>query len=366
MVVIKRKQGENIKEDSMNGEGALIDLVIKGLTHLVPALASSLGSRAGESIGNEINELVKKQIKKIKGSDEEQTGTGIVNGKIVTASSSRSKKGNKGLVSEFGNPEIVPFAEKKMKGSGDIVLRAMSNSNISKPKKERKQRGKGTKPAGKQDGGKCLIVAEKGKKQCGKGTKPSGLVGGECGCKKGDGFNVAGKSNPSPKRRLTKKQKEEMQNGEGMSCQNGEGACVSESMVKNLFHKTVRDVVDKLGDKATNSIELNLLGKEMFGKKFVGVFPVDKITSAKSKKYSIVNLDSSDQPGSHWISVCNGHIYDSFGRRASEMNKRFTKLGLINSNPNREQSYNEKTCGPHSLAAINVYDVFGKDAFKFI
>ena len=68
---------------------------------------------------------------------------------------------------------------------------------------------------------------------------------------------------------------------------------------------------------------------------FLGVFPCDKIPSFNftKPKFIIINIDSSSQPGSHWIAVrvdkATVEIFDSLGFNPSLWGKTSERLSLF-------------------------------------
>ena len=56
-------------------------------------------------------------------------------------------------------------------------------------------------------------------------------------------------------------------------------------------------IKDILGRRSTTDTQLNKLGKHIFGKLFIGVFPSDKVPKLKVNEMCIINTDDSTQPG---------------------------------------------------------------------
>lgn len=97
----------------------------------------------------------------------------------------------------------------------------------------------------------------------------------------------------------------------------------AEQIFYGIYHQRIEPI---FGRRETNSVQLDKLGKELFGKEWGGVHPSDAIKKPKEgeTKYWIGNVDDRTQPGSHW----NGYlkvpgkpvlIYDSFGRKSEEL-----------------------------------------------
>lgn len=136
--------------------------------------------------------------------------------------------------------------------------------------------------------------------------------------------------------------------------------------IYNTFLKYLTGIV---GNKETDSDQLTKIGKQLFGSKFSGVFPSDKIKLTSKSPYAIVNLDNSNQFGSHWTTVIKHGkeylFYDSFGRKATKIIPSIFKLGgkIIETEDDVEQDIKQENCGQRSMSALFVYDQFGKDAF---
>ena len=72
----------------------------------------------------------------------------------------------------------------------------------------------------------------------------------------------------------------------------------------------------KMDDFTINKI---LLSNKVTKDSFIGVFSSDTLPSYAQTSYYVVNLDSSQQPGSHWIaikiseSIYKNEYFDSYG-----------------------------------------------------
>ena len=62
-----------------------------------------------------------------------------------------------------------------------------------------------------------------------------------------------------------------------------------------------------------------LLSNKVTKDSFIGVFSSDTLPSYAQTGYYVVNLDTSQQPGSHWIAIkiskskCKNEYFDSYG-----------------------------------------------------
>ena len=83
-----------------------------------------------------------------------------------------------------------------------------------------------------------------------------------------------------------------------------------------------------------------LLSDKVTKDSFIGVFSSDTLPSYAQTGYYVVNLDMSQQPGSHWIAIkiskskCKNEYFDSYGLGPLTVHfKRFMKYNYIyNSN----------------------------------
>lgn len=148
-------------------------------------------------------------------------------------------------------------------------------------------------------------------------------------------------------------------------------------MSEQFAEKIYDEVLDKLiypmvGKKITFSDDLKKAGCRLFGRKFMGVFASDQLPNLDvDNRYAIFNLDSTDEPGSHWIAAAFDpkknkiFIYDSFGRDTkkiipSVINK-YGKRNVIDADDDAEQGVFEEDCGGRSLAFLYVFDKYGSD-----
>tara|TARA_R110002096_G_scaffold18463_5_gene62875 strand:+ start:632 stop:1048 length:417 start_codon:yes stop_codon:yes gene_type:complete len=124
------------------------------------------------------------------------------------------------------------------------------------------------------------------------------------------------------------------------------------------YNKTLK----KLPQTSTYGDHLTTLGKRMFGKKYKGTFPSDKIPSLTPMQSSIINLDDSSQGGSHWVVYARGkqkqhYMYDSFGRQGVKLIPKLkkNKKNITDAELDPEQHYSEVNCGARCLAWLDVY-----------
>jgi hypothetical protein len=145
-----------------------------------------------------------------------------------------------------------------------------------------------------------------------------------------------------------------------------------EKKVHRLYDHALKRLEEQLGSGVTYGGDLNRVGKQFLGKKFVGVYPADMLPMlSKRCPYAILNLDNSDMPGSHWIAVkymgrgasdeverCL--VYDSFGRKTQRIIPSLAeRYATVDADDDAEQENREDNCGSRSLAFLIIDDVFG-------
>jgi len=134
-----------------------------------------------------------------------------------------------------------------------------------------------------------------------------------------------------------------------------------------LYNKYVRKYKKLYGVKGTTySDDLNRIGKTIFGKKFIGVFAVDRVPKVNmNEAYAIVNTDPQSKKGEHWVGLYKKgtkiYIYDSFGRESKKLLpilvKQINARGYKYVNADRldkEQSVQERNCGVRVLGWMSV------------
>ena len=91
-----------------------------------------------------------------------------------------------------------------------------------------------------------------------------------------------------------------------------------------LFKKHKKVFIRQLGKGALDDSQLDALGKEMLGKKYIGTFAQDEMPSRSG--YMIVNVDTSKKINTdkaHWVAIYQTpktlYVYDSFGRLTHRM-----------------------------------------------
>ena len=93
--------------------------------------------------------------------------------------------------------------------------------------------------------------------------------------------------------------------------------------VQHLYEFTLNQVQKHMGTGITSDAEINDYCR--FLQNFRGTHAWDKIPKLKNMESCILNLDTSDQPGSHWIALYQyknkTYMFDSFDRKISSFRK---------------------------------------------
>ena len=99
------------------------------------------------------------------------------------------------------------------------------------------------------------------------------------------------------------------------------------------YFYSMNSSLKKMDDFTINKI---LLSNKVTKYSFIGVFSSDTLPSYAQTGYYVVNLDTSQQPGSHWIAIkiskskCKNEYFDSYGLGPPTVRfKRFMKYNYI-------------------------------------
>ena len=118
---------------------------------------------------------------------------------------------------------------------------------------------------------------------------------------------------------------------------------------------------DILGSDATDNIELTKVGMYLFGDRFKGAYPSDKMPVLKNNEMCIINTDN--KKGEHWVACYRynnkTYTYDSFDRDVKELSKYWkNKNNWVNANKDRDQSFSSSICGVLSLGWLISFDKY--------
>jgi len=146
-------------------------------------------------------------------------------------------------------------------------------------------------------------------------------------------------------------------------------------IVDRLYKEKLKEIEKYYtGDRTTYLKELEGTGKKLLGVKFKGVYPSDKIPKLNDlSPYCILNLDSSKEPGSHWVALAKSGkdsiLYDSFGRHNNEIipDLKYSGNGrIIDTDRDAEQKILETNCGARCIAFLKFFDEYGAKAAMLI
>ena len=150
----------------------------------------------------------------------------------------------------------------------------------------------------------------------------------------------------------------------------------NKQVAEKTYTQILKKMYKKVGKTTTYNDQLIKVGKQLFKHKFMGVFASDKIPNKIPKGYCfIINVDKSNESGSHWIAVCKDintnqiWVYDSFGRNITKLipnlKKKF-KLNLKEPEHDAEQKESQTDCGARCLAFIYIFLNYGPSIAKYI
>ena len=130
-------------------------------------------------------------------------------------------------------------------------------------------------------------------------------------------------------------------------------------------------IMDLLGSGVTDNIQLDKLGKYLFGNKFIGTYSSDKIPkNIKNENCLILNNQSSKQKGEHFIAVYKRdnklYGYDTFNRPIKNLSKFWKNKHIINANNDRDQGFSEENCGSRSMAWLISFQKWGTSIINII
>lgn len=103
----------------------------------------------------------------------------------------------------------------------------------------------------------------------------------------------------------------------------------TEKEIEKLFRKYKNVLILKLGKIPLTTDMIDKECRNLFGIKFVGAFAYDENFPIKNNKYYIINTDSKNSSGEHWISIITKptrvYVYDSFARNPKKLIPLLTK-----------------------------------------
>lgn len=143
-----------------------------------------------------------------------------------------------------------------------------------------------------------------------------------------------------------------------------------------MYNKILKLVYKLLGKGITYSDQLDYVGKKLLSVKFKKCYPSDKIPKLSDlAPYCILNLDRSNEPGSHWVALAkipnknSCILYDSFARSHKKILKELNFSGngrVTESKRDVDQKISQNDCGARSMAFLILLDQKGVDVAKLI
>ncbi len=118
----------------------------------------------------------------------------------------------------------------------------------------------------------------------------------------------------------------------------------------------------------TGTNELYSIGKKLFGSKFLGVFPQDRLPDEiynKPSKYAIINNHTSGMSGEHWVAIAGLPnstkilIFDSFGRASKTLLPLLKQKKIIDTDSDAEQKIIQMSCGQFSMGFLIFFNKYG-------
>ena len=146
---------------------------------------------------------------------------------------------------------------------------------------------------------------------------------------------------------------------------------LSEKETLIIFNKYKKTMIKLMGSKSTTSRQLNIIGNQLFGNRYIGTFSQDNIPFHKVKPdtFAIINTDTQGKPGVHWVALYftakTAYVWDSYGRDSNKLLPVFIKqlklrnIRFKNSDPDEDQSRTSEICGQLCLAFMLTVDKIG-------
>ena len=129
-----------------------------------------------------------------------------------------------------------------------------------------------------------------------------------------------------------------------------------------LFLKYKKQIIRIEGKGALDNIQLDKIGKQLLGKKYIGTYAQDELPSRSG--YMIVNVDTSKKintPDAHWVAIYQTpktlYIYDSYGRLTKNVLKIISKTTtkkIVDSKHDPEQYGHTNICGHLAMSFLCV------------
>ena len=157
---------------------------------------------------------------------------------------------------------------------------------------------------------------------------------------------------------------------------------LSEKDVLIVFNKHKKALIKAMGTKSTTDRQLNTMGKQLFGAKYLGTYSQDNIPWKKvhsiinfNNTFAIINTDPVGKPGVHWVGLFvtakTVYIWDSYGRKSQTLlpilvkQLKTRKYKFKDSDNDTDQSRRSQICGQLCLSwMLTVKDLGIHNAMK--
>jgi hypothetical protein len=145
--------------------------------------------------------------------------------------------------------------------------------------------------------------------------------------------------------------------------------------IEKLHDQQVSDLVKQLGNIPLSDSTLRKQAKEMNLPQFKGVLMQNSKMPEGNCTY-IINIDMMGGAGLHWVAIVQqnktSYVYDSFGRRASNLITHYTNTmktrgyKVRNTDLSDQDQYGSRSvdCGHRCLSALKIYKTQGLAAYK--
>ena len=124
--------------------------------------------------------------------------------------------------------------------------------------------------------------------------------------------------------------------------------------MQHLYEYTLAEIQKHMGTGITSDAEISDYCR--FLQDFRGTHAWDKIPKLKNMESCIINLDTSNQPGSHWVAIYKlknkMYMFDSFDRKISSFKKVEIDKAVT-------QKPKELDCGQRSIAFLTLIESIG-------
>ena len=129
---------------------------------------------------------------------------------------------------------------------------------------------------------------------------------------------------------------------------------LNKKQVQHLYLFTLKEIQKHMGNGITSDAEINEYCR--FLQDFRGTHAWDKIPKLKNMESCILNLDTPNQRGSHWIALYQyknkTYMFDSFDRKIASFRKVEIDKSVM-------QTPKELDCGQRSIAFLALVKSIG-------